>query len=146
MANHDENYDDDKSYWVNSLAVTGILAGITFSSLLILIEAKNNIISPDWFPWKEDYFVTLMDGMSIVSILFIISAAYQVFVATYGSAKLSKGFARVVYNLFIGGFVGLMVMIPLLVSSFSPTGAITIIVIEVIINLYLVKQLTSINS
>jgi hypothetical protein len=58
MANDDKNYCDDKLYWVNSLAVTGILAGITFSSLLILIEAKNNIISPDWFPWKEDYFVT----------------------------------------------------------------------------------------
>jgi hypothetical protein len=96
MPNDDKNYydDDDKSYWVNSLAVTGILAGITFSSLLILIEAKNNIISPDWFPWKEDYFVTLMDGMSIVSILFIISAAYLVFIATYGSAKLSKGFCQ----------------------------------------------------
>jgi hypothetical protein len=64
-----------------------------------------------------------MDGMSIVSILFIISAAYQVLVATYGSAKLSKGFAKVVNNLFIGRFVSLMVMILLLVSSFFITGA-----------------------
>lgn len=47
MYNNDKTYGDDKSYWINSLAVTGILAGITFSSLLILIEAKNNIKSPD---------------------------------------------------------------------------------------------------
>jgi hypothetical protein len=144
MTNNDDNDSKknyDKSYWTNLLVVTGILAGITFSSLLILIEAKNNIISPDWFPWKNDYFEMLVIGMSIVSIFFITSAAYQTFIATYGSSKLSKGYSKVVDDLFLCGFFGLMVMIPLLVSSFSVTGAIILIILEIIINLYLIRQL-----
>jgi hypothetical protein len=141
MSAKDNQDRTDTSYWLNTLSVTGILAGITFAALLILIEAKDAFVPPEWFPFREFYFEILVSGMGIVSILFIISVVHQTFFATYGSAQSISKYSTIVDELFSVGFIGLMVMIPMLISSFSLVGTVVIAILELTLNVYLIKHM-----
>ena len=102
-------------------SVTGFLGGITFTAMVLLMQSASEIKFSDW----------LIPATAFVSFLFIITT-----LTTLIDPKLHRGVGKKHFTInliFIQmGFVGLLVLIPLIVSSFSLVGSIIIGVLEVI--------------
>lgn len=125
----------------NTLTIAGVLAGLTLTTMILIIENRNAFTPPSWLHLQHnDYTEFLISGMALVSIFFIISAAHYSIIATFGS-RVSKSHRSVNDTVFLAGFAGLMVMIPVVVGSFSTIGMLVIVVIEIAINLFLVREI-----
>jgi hypothetical protein len=74
MANeHDDPpHNDTKSFYANTLTVTGILAGITFAAMTFLIDSMTKFTFPEWFPATIDYTQMLIGGMAMLTVLLLI--------------------------------------------------------------------------
>jgi len=118
------------SFHSNALGVTGFLGGITFATMVLIMQITEDL------PLKE----FLITGTAIVSIFFIVSTIGMVHVA-FNPKKAGENFAKFTQNLATIGFFGIMVILPFLVYPFTNIGAYVLVVVEVgIIIAYVTKR------
>ncbi len=119
----------NNSFHSYALGVTGFLGGITFATMVLIMQIHSEIEYSEW----------LITGTALVSVLFIISTIGMVHVA-YNEKKAGENFANFIKNLATLGFFGLMIVLPFLVLPFSTGGAIMLTVIEGIIGYFFVTK------
>jgi len=107
------------SFYSNALGVTGFLGGITFASMVLIMQITENL------PLKE----FLITGTAIISVFFIVSTIGMVHVAS-DPKKAGEPFAKFTQNLATIGFFGIMLVLPFLVYSFTNIGAYVLAIVE----------------
>ena len=112
----------ENRFFQRSENATAFLGGITFTTMVLLLEFSTDLI----------YSEILIPGTAIVSVFFIISTVGTVKIAA-ADIKTDTKFATFVQSCARAGFLGIMVILPLLIVEFSIAGTIVIIVVEVVL-------------
>jgi hypothetical protein len=130
--------EDKKPYYANALTVASFLGGITVAALVLIMEEKDKFVLGD--PAQANvYQQLLITGFALTSALFIFASIKLIAAAATGQVgDSSRKFLVVAEN---GGFIGLLILLPLMTSSFSLIGAIVLAAVEVVSGLlvYLTK-------
>jgi len=113
---------DDKTFFSNAVGVTGFLGGITFATMVLLIQSDTKIPNHEF----------MIPGTAIISVLFIIATVGNMHV-TYDSQNKNKKLKNSMGLFAEMGFFGLMIIIPSLVYPFSMYGAVVVVILEVIV-------------
>lgn len=110
----------------NMLTVTSFLGGITFAALVLIIEfSHNNTYEfPHWMPLN--YLEILLISTAFTSTLFILATVGTIKIAA-GEKNLDSLFTKITTILADAGFYAfLIILLPLLILSFSLNGSILI--------------------
>lgn len=110
------------SFHSNALGVTGFLGGITFTTMVLIMQITEDL------PLKE----FLITGTAIVSVLLIVSTIGMVHVA-FNPKKAGENFAKFLQTLATVGFFGITLMLPFLVHPFTEIGAYVLVIVEIVI-------------
>lgn len=112
---------DGKTFFSNAVGVTGFLGGITFATMILLIQSETKVVNHEY----------MIPGTAIISVLFIISTIGNMHVSHDSQNKNNK--LQYIMGFFAQlGFFGLMVIIPTLVYPFSPAGSVILVILEAI--------------
>ena len=103
--------------------VTGFFGAITFATMILLMQ----------FPEKIQFAEILIPATASISFFFIITTISGAMHESYAD-KITKRYKLFVKVCFIIGYYGLILLIPALVYSFSPIGAVVILAIEIIVS------------
>lgn len=115
-----------------SLTVTGVLGGITFAAMILIIESKDKFEAqlPILFFNSIDYPELLIVGTAFVSVLFITATVGQIRVAA-GEKNAKNLYTRFLGKLSLVGFYALVVgLLPALIFPFSLIGALFILLMS----------------
>jgi hypothetical protein len=144
----------------HQLSAGGVLSGVTFAALVLIIQSKEAFAVPAFITFVS-YTEILIIGMAITSLLFIFSTVGMVQIAAERVPSLdaeshhckditrrrlsereksnAENYIRTISSSFSAAFYGLMIMLPLLVLPLSILGAIVIIVFESVSLIFFVK-------
>lgn len=120
---------NEGSFHSYALSVTGFLGGITFASMILLMQIQDQFEYGEW----------LITGTAIVSVFFIISTVGMVHIAS-NQKEAGKKFTYLMQNMANFGFFGLMALLPFILFPFSHGGAIILAVIETIVIVLFVSK------
>lgn len=98
------------------ITISGILAGLTFAALVLLMQSKEKFVTPAFFSFlfpKVDYSQVLITGLALDSVFFIF--------VTF-CVSLTPNSIRLTF-LFATGLGLLLLIIPGIIAPFSVIGA-----------------------
>jgi len=101
--------------------VTGFLGAVTFASMILMTQ----------FPDKLQFSEILIPLTAIVSVFFIF-ATLGGSIDQRNAPLISQGLIKYVQVLFSLGILGMMIILPMIVYSFTWIGAIVLVAIEII--------------
>ena len=114
------------------VSVTGYLAGIAFTSMILLIQFSNRFLFSEW----------LITGTAIIGVFFILASLTRIHLIT-GEFKKIDAIVNITIFFTAVGVFGFIVIIPLMLWSITALGAIIVAVISgisVTIWLWLAQQ------
>lgn len=141
MPNHQQgDKEKDKDKWKkfgeHGLTLSGFLGGITLSSMVLIMQSKEEF---EFEPVSSLFYYPelLIIGLAAVVILFIISAAGLVLVA---SGERKPLYTQTIQKFMSAGLYAVCGFVPLILLPFSLVGAIVITVIVIMCFIMLSKN------
>jgi hypothetical protein len=120
------------------LVVTGLLAGFSFTALMLILQSSESFRALIWPAYSDAYFVLLVSILAIVSTDLI---GCSIGMATAASGQDPQGrlwsFNGVTFEI---GFFGLMVFIPLLVLPVSFVTGLAVLVFELLLAVWYFRR------
>jgi len=116
------------------ILVAGFLGGISFTALVPLLQSSYVFEPIGWGIWGVIYFDALITMVAGVSVAFILSSIVSVSLAA-GTVEANQVKKRdnVASNYFIVGWLGLLIVIPLLLVPIVWVASLIVGILEIIL-------------
>jgi len=129
---------DFKNFNSQLPTVTGFLGGITFTALILLFEKSGDMKL--LIPFTSITVISILIPLTaVVSFLFILATLGSMRVPIEGGSVHRK-FYNLIVCYIIAGFIGLMIIIPLVIVFYTLIGAIVVTIIEIITARLFIKE------
>lgn len=120
------------------LVVSGLIAGFSFTALMLILQSSESFRSLIWPGYSEPYFVLLVSVLAIVSVdLILCSMGMAMAAAGRDPEGRLWTFNYVTFNI---GLLGLLLFIPLLVLPVSLVTGLTVLVFEMLVLVWYVRR------
>ena len=95
-----------------ALLVAGVLGGISFTALVLVVQAQDEFLPKDWGSWGQVYFGGLGSLIAVVTILFVwasfgmmgqLRIVRELKKGPKGSFNLTRNSGVMLYSIFIVG-------------------------------------------
>ena len=120
------------------LVVVGLLAGFSFTALMLMLQASESFRELIWPTYSHDYFLLLVSMLAIVS-SDLIGCSIGMSVAAAGQDPYGRLWSFNGVTFYIG-FLGLMLFIPLLVLPVSLATGLAVFVFELLLVVWFLKR------
>ena len=127
-----------KNFNPQAPTVTGFLGGVTFTALILLLDRADTITL--LIPYTTITLISILIPLTAtVSFLFILATLGSLRMPIEGGSVHQK-FYNLVLAYIVVGFIGLMIIIPMVIIYYTMIGAIVIAIIEIFTAFFLIRE------
>jgi hypothetical protein len=144
MDSHLKGYEERLAE--RSQGFTAFLGGITFAAMVVVMQpfGSDPFKKVSWLPPGQFldvlwYPELLIDWLAIVSVLFVFSSAFYNIMAV-SKEPYARKFRRSAIGFTWAGFVGLLLLMPLILLPFSFIGALFTLSLEVMFLVFTIRH------
>jgi len=138
LSGGDAEHKLDIAWFQQALFTTGILAGMSFTALVLVLQAKSDFVPMSWGSSGNLYFLVLVCLLGSTSCSFVFASIMMTYLASGNVPEGTKfkAYDHYTYALYEFGFLALLFAIPLLFLPFDWVATAIVAGIEVVLFIF----------